>query len=546
MKSSENRVNRINFLVFIFTVLLVSPGLIKGQASQGFFLNDWAPRTVVIPKFTDVVKPSGYDVTVTVNAADTVAKVSPYIFGNNANIWSTIMYNNPELVKHLKDLNPHVLRYPGGNLSNDFFWDLKPGERPEDIPQDIKIRVGNNPATSTMSVDNYYKFLKTVGATGIICVNYAYARYGLSSDPVVRAAHYAAEWVRYDNGRTKFWEIGNENYGKWEDGFTIDTTVNKDGQPHIINGRLYGSHCRVFIDSMKAAASEKGHTIYIGVVAWKSATSSDPVEARWNQLMIPEVADKTDFYIVHDYYTKYQENSDAQTILNTYKKSEEFKASVFDALKNAGYGPAPIALTEWNIFAVGSQQQVSQISGIHATLVLGELIKGQYGLAARWDLANGWNKGNDHGMFSEGGEPGVDRFAPRPVFYYMTFFQRYFGDVMIKSIGSGNDDIISYASRFSNGPMGLVVVNKGDQEHNVKIDMVNFDPGSRYYWYTLEGGKLNGQFSRQVVINGFVPGRVAGGPLDYDRIKAYSATTEGGIVVDAKPYTVQYILVDGQ
>ncbi len=43
-----------------------------------------------------------------------------------------------------------------------------------------------------------------------------------SANPVAAAAHLAADWVRHDHGRTKFWEIGNENFGNWEAGYNID------------------------------------------------------------------------------------------------------------------------------------------------------------------------------------------------------------------------------------------------------------------------------------------------------------------------------------
>ena len=61
-----------------------------------------------------------------------------------------------------------------------------------------------------MDVDSFYTILGKTNSTGMITVNYGYARYGTSTDPVAQAAHMAADWVRYDNGRSKFWEIGNE------------------------------------------------------------------------------------------------------------------------------------------------------------------------------------------------------------------------------------------------------------------------------------------------------------------------------------------------
>ena len=259
-------------IVLIFSFLVLYQLTEAQPVSQGFFLDAWVPRQAVIPQSVVAEKPVGAaGVIINVDALDTVAKVSPYIFGNNANTYSTIMHNNPTLVNHIKDMDPHVLRYPGGNLSNVFFWNLEKGQQPADMPQSVidshQLWAGMNPDSWTMSIDNYYRFLDSVNCEGIITVNYGYARYGTSDDPVAKAAHLAADWVRYDNGRTKYWEVGNENFGNWQSGYIIDTSLNKDGQPETINGQIYGRHCRVFIDSMKAAAAETGHTIYIGVQA---------------------------------------------------------------------------------------------------------------------------------------------------------------------------------------------------------------------------------------------------------------------------------------
>lgn len=65
---------------------------------------------------------------------------------------------------------------------------------------------------------------------------------------VASAAHMAADWVRFDNGRTKYWEIGNENFGDWEAGYRINTANNHDGQPEFATGLLYGQHLKVFAD----------------------------------------------------------------------------------------------------------------------------------------------------------------------------------------------------------------------------------------------------------------------------------------------------------
>ncbi len=281
-------------------------------------------------------------------------------------------------------------------------------------------------------MNNYYDLLNKTNSTGCICVNYSYARYGTGPDPVANAAHYAANWVRYDKGRTKFWEIGNENMGNREAGYEIDTSLNQDGQPKIISGDLYGKHARVFIDSMKSAAAEIGSEIKIGVCVMEGLVTYNSVMNKWNSGVMPQVADKAEFLVVHSYYTPYNQNSNVATILNSAANTKNHKDYALKDLKTYGKKDnLPVALTEWNIFAVGSKQAVSYVNGMHATLVLGELIKNKYGQAMRWDLANGWNKGDDHGLFARNDEPGVTAGTPHAPFYYMYYFQKYFGDVMV-------------------------------------------------------------------------------------------------------------------
>ncbi|MFC2138487.1 carbohydrate-binding protein, partial [Bacteroidota bacterium] len=529
----------IAFLAIIFIFC------ISQAQDPGFFLEDWESKTAIVPEFTSAGKPTETATsTINIDIDDRINKVPKYVYGNNAITWAGKLHENPTLVNNIQNLYPHVLRWPGGNLSNEYFWNRSSDERPEDIPSDMNPRYGVNDNNWELSTDEYYELLELTNCTGIICVNYSYARYGTSDDPVTNAAHLAAEWVRYDNGRSKFWEIGNENYGTWQAGYQIDVSQNKDGQPEYISGELYGKHCGVFIDSMKAAAAEIGVEIYIGVVTFETENSYDNIQTEWNEGMMPEIGDKADFLVVHSYFTPYEENSTISTILNSHDVPEEIMEAVSTDMAEAELPMIPLALTEWNIFAVGSMQQVSYINGMLASLVLGELIKNDYGLGTRWDLANGWGSGDDHGMFSVGGEPGVVQFNPRPVFYYMYYFQKYFGDYMVNSSVDGNSDLISFASSFSSGECGIVLINKSTSEETALIEIENFEPGNNYYYHTLVGGKDNDDFSRMVFVNGEGPSGEGGGPDNYETIKAYASEIDGGIKVNVPPLSVIYLLID--
>jgi hypothetical protein len=529
-----------------------------GQDTQGFFLEDFQPKTASIPQYKAFQPPAAAPtILVTVDCGDAIAKVSKYLYGNNSNIYMGQMVTEPKLIEHIRALSPNVVRYPGGNISNLFFWNAVPGQPFADTPEKVLFYSGQNPSyqfwcgfsadTFNLSVDNYYSMLQQTNSTGVVCVNYAYARYGTGPVPVQTAAHLAADWVRYDKGRTPFWEVGNENYGRWQSGYVIDTTLNKDGQAGQISGGLYGKHFKIFADSMRAAAKSVGVEIKIGAQVYEvGGESYDPVQTNWNSGFFKAAGNEADFFVLHSYFTPFHEDSRPAVILNSAKTVTR---DMMDYMKRMSADLEvvlkPVALTEWNIFAIRSKQSCSFIGGMHAAMVLGELAKNKYGMACRWDLVNRYNDGDDHGMFNYGDEPGVPRWNPRPSFFTMYYFQKCFGDRLLGTSIAGNGDVAAYASRFGSGQAGIVVVNKGINEQTVKLDMKNFSFGERYYLYSLTGGKDNGEFSQSVYVNGRGPDSQTGGPInDLENIKAFSASPRNGIKFISPAYSIQYILVE--
>lgn len=522
----------------------------------GFFLDGWNSKNFTVPAYQAGTVPSSAAVTVNIDASTVVTKVPPTLFANNANLWMG-NFTEASLLTHLTNFQPQIIRFPGGSISDVFFWNaqknVKPADAPDTLVNDQGVKsaagywYGKNTEAWTTSVDNYYNMLQQTGNKGMITINYAYARYGTSANPVATAAHLAADWVRYDNGRTKYWEIGNETAGTWEAGYRIDVSKNKDGQPELVTGDLYGKHVKVFVDSMRKAAKEIGKTIYIGAQLVEHTPQSwEPTATKtWNPTVLPQVNNTADFFIVHNYYTDYQTNANATTILNTAAPvTKSILDYVTQSVSSAGATMKPIALTEWNIQSEGSMQMVSNVAGIHATMVLGELLKNKYGYAGRWDLANGWNNGNDMGLFSSGDEPGVQKWNPRPVFYYLYFFQKVLGDRVINSTVTGNNDILGYATTFSSGQIGLALVNTSTNSANVQMSFKNFNAGNRFYWYTLTGGTDNGEFSRKVVVNGASTSGVAGGPDNYATLKPYAAEAANGIKATVPARGVVFMIFD--
>jgi hypothetical protein len=523
---------------------VVNPQVDPSTANTiGFFLDDWQAKNFTAPSsFTVTTAPLSANVTISVDRSKVVTKVPRSMASNNSNLWMGQFVTEPSLMDYITKMHPHIIRFPGGSISDIFFWNEQPGVPPLDAPQNLLqangssaaagFWYGKNTANWTFSVENYYNMLQQTNNQGMITVNYGYARYGKGANPVAMAAHLAADWVRYDNGRTKYWEVGNENFGDWEAGYRINTADNLDGQPEFLSGALYGQHFKVFADSMHAAAAEIGKTIYIGAVL--SESTPEPwwtqTAAQWNAGLLSSAVNSPDFYIVHNYYTPYQTNANAATILATPQTvTKNMMDYVQQQLTSAGVQQKPVILGEFNITSQGSKQQVSHINGLHAVMVLGEALKNKFGMTARWDLANGWSDGNDHGMFNNGDEPGgIPKWNPRPAFYYMYFFQKYFGDRMVSS-SSTDADVVSYASSFSSGETGVILVNKSNTAKSVEIKVSNFRKGTNFYWHTLAGGTDNGEFSGQTFVNNIAPSYATGGPINYETIKPYAASSASGI-----------------
>jgi hypothetical protein len=524
----------------------------------GFFENGWQGKTFTAPATASGTPATGAATdTLKIDLNKVITKVPLYVYGNNSNLWSGQFVTQANLTGYIKDLSPNIIRAPAGSVSDIYFWNdttTAPADAPANLLNASGVAspggywFGGNTASWTFSLANYYNLLSQTNSTGVITINYGYARYGTSAHPVAAAAHLAADWVRHDNGRTRFWEIGNETYGNWEAGYLIDQSQNKDGQAALITGDLYGQHFLVFADSMRAAAKETGATIFIGATLEDSPPYQGAYTSlvTWNKGVLTEAGAAADFFIVHDYFTAYNTNSSVDDILGTANTVPP-NAMTYVQQQMALYNVPvkPIALTEWNIQAVGSRQQVSFIAGIHAAKALGSIIKNLFGEASRWDLANGWANGDDQGMFNEGDEPGVPQWNPRPAFYYMYYYQKFFGDRMVTdTLVTTNSDLTTYSSTFTSGQAGTVIVNSSLNNHIVAINFQHFPAGTQYYWYSLTGGTDNGNFSGQVLVNGTSPTNATGGPLNYATLKAWSAPLTGTIKMTVPGRSVIYLVAE--
>lgn len=516
-----------------FLLLLTVVHFSFSQSETGFFKQYNQPKVFDTPPS---VSPKGWSSSpvssstqIIIKLTDTLAPVLSTQFGVN-----TTFRNGSEMAtdgvrlpmyQHAK-LNAY--RFPAGSGSNKYFWD---GQIPdsflmENVGTIDGLRRGN--LTSDLFVD----FLDSTQAEGIIVVNYFYARYGktVSSSRAARvnqAASYAASWVRHMNitrgANIKYWEIGNECYGRWETGWDVNGS--------IVTGKEYGEDLRVFADSMKAVDP----TIKIGAVLHHT-------DSVWNKAVLREVHDKADFLIVHQYFTP--PTNDPQQILDEVPKVGEIATQVRQEILN--HTPKtpdelPLCMTEFNC---RGRHRITMTNALFTSQVIGELIKNRYGLANIW--VSEW-KHNDTEANATAGflaveDPNQPDYSARPSYMPFHLYGKCFGDQMLASQINGSSALKVYASRFSSGEVGLVVINPTAIPEKATFRLDTTFKQYEAYWYELTAQNIEVGNTR-FYLNGQTAQTTGGGPLHFTQIPFYKENQPEGKVFSALPWSVNFIVL---
>jgi len=134
---------------------------------------------------------------------------------------------DPDVIRMLKDARLPLLRWPGGNFVSGYHW--RDGVGPVDArPTRPNPAWRGTPEPNLFGTDEFMTYCRDVGCEPLICVN---AGSGTPEE--------AAAWVEYCNGgtdtamgglraenghpepyRVRYWEIGNEIFGRHQIGWT--------------------------------------------------------------------------------------------------------------------------------------------------------------------------------------------------------------------------------------------------------------------------------------------------------------------------------------
>jgi len=237
-----------------------------------------------------------------------------------------------EVLHVIQQLAPPVLRYPGGCFADVYHW--RDGVGPVDERPTVENAAWGGIETNDFGTDEFINLCRNLGSEPLICVNFG------TGDP-----EEAAAWVEYCNGPAdskygsmraanghpapygvKFWEIGNEIYGKWEKGHC--------------DAESYAAKYLEFRKAMKAVDGDiellaVGHT-----------------DAEWNRAVLSAAGSEMEYLTMH-FYEHGAKDVPAE---EQYRRMAGAPAKYDRLIRNTerlirevcGESGPSLAITEWN------------------------------------------------------------------------------------------------------------------------------------------------------------------------------------------------------
>jgi alpha-N-arabinofuranosidase len=283
-----------------------------------------------------------------------------------------------EVFDKIKQLKPAFIRWPGGNVAQDYRWFWGIGPRDE-RPTWSNLSWKNEPEPGDFGTDEFVTFARALGTEPSITVNVE-GRGATVAE--------AAAWVEYCNGPAtskygamraanghpapfgvKFWEIGNEIWGNWVRGHS-------DAETYARNYNRYAQAMRAVDQSIKLIAVGDN-------------------DMNWNRTVLRAAGRNIDYLAIHHYYGRREMRGDPLNLMARPLFFERFYAQVQQLLSELGLADrVKLAINEWGL-DLPSERQYSMESALYGARLMnvferaGAIVE----MSAVSDLVNGWPGG---------------------------------------------------------------------------------------------------------------------------------------------------------
>ena len=293
-----------------------------------------------------------------------------------------------DVFERVAALRPAFIRWPGGNVAQDYHWEWGVGPR-DRRPVWVNLSWRNKPEPSDFGTDEFIAFSRRVGAEPTLTVNVEGR--GATADE-------AAAWVEYCNGPAtsrygalraanghpepygvRYWEVGNEIWGSWVRGHSDAAT--------------YARNYKRYYDAMRAKDS---------MIRFIAVGDNDMA---WNRTVLRQVGRHVDFLAIHHYFGFDSTQRDPRNLMAHPLFYERFYREVGRLLQEEVPGRRiGLAINEWGL-AVSETRQHSIEAALYGARLMNvfERTSPLVAMSAVSDLVNGWPGGiiqaSRHGVF---------------------------------------------------------------------------------------------------------------------------------------------------
>ncbi len=372
----------------------------------------------------------------------------------------------PDVEAMIAKLKPSFLRWPGGNVAQDYRWQWGIGPRDE-RPVWTNTAWSNAPEPDDLGTDEYLALCTRLHIEPSISVNVNGAG---------ATAEEAANWVEYVNGPTtskygakraanghaapygvKQWELGNEIFGAWVRGHT-------DAETYARSAVQYAAAMRRVDPTIKLIA--------VGEGLGKEADS-------WNRAVISIAGHAIDYLAIHD-YTSASKNAEPPnpraTMMSRAGEFERNYRHIGELIAQLSPGhPIKQIVNEWNLFFNANVIQ-SMEGAVYASRMMNGFERNGDTIEANSisDLLNGWVGGVI--------QASRDRVYGTAQFYAIQLYNDHLGTERLYSrvespeLIPGVRSLDAIVTRNHDGSKMFVKMSNADKEHalQVQVDLGGF------------------------------------------------------------------------
>ena len=351
----------------------------------------------------------------------------------------------------IKALRPAYLRWPGGNVAQDYHWVWGVGPR-DRRPIWANLSWKNEPEPGDIGTDEFIALSRRVGAEPSITVNVE----GRGA-----TAEEAAAWVEYCNGpatsrygtmraanghpepfRVKYWELGNEIWGSWVRGHS-------DAATYARNAVRYAQAMRAVDPTIELIAVGDN-------------------DMAWNRTVLRAVGPLVDHLAIHHYYGRKEMAGDARNLMARPLHYERFYREVGALIAQEAKGRTiRLAINEWGLDLPETRQHSMEAALYGARLMnVFERSSPLVAMTAESDLVNGWPGGII--------QVSRDRIFVTPTYHLNVLYNRHLGRDRLKTTVAG--PTFDSSKEGTAVPVLDTVVSRSAEGSRLYVKVVNTSP----------------------------------------------------------------------